>query len=501
MTVEAIRLRNFMAFEDSGWIELRPVTLLFGRNSSGKSTIIRALRLLRQSLDVSRNHSTFLFSSPYGINFGPYKETVHRSLDPGNGQRDNQLPRMAFGFRCGLPTTLDIFWSLLEHQMVTRGEEIPARDYLPKVVEVELTFEAARNGEQARLSEVTVTFATASNGVARAYNIFSALRLGNDDADAFGEEWWFASDILANETEAGKNLWRGWGIETKNDFLPQLVQVVRQVGNGRQPEHNVVDGLLQDVRNEVTGLLHQLVHLGPIRPEPRRAYALSRADLDTLANAGWRGLVRLLTEDLDENDVRRIEAWLCDAEFASELLPDRLSTAMDVGVLTQIILRDMSKLEVNLADVGYGTSQVIPVLLECFTAESGDLVVIEQPELHLHPRAQAKIGDVFIAMSQRGVRFLIETHSEHLLLRLQKQIAKTTVGEIEIQSPEQMLLPNQVAVYFVRRKESSTVSKIEIGPYGDLLNTPDGFEEFFSDDMLETAERMRIRLGRRRSKS
>jgi predicted ATPase len=103
---------------------------------------------------------------------------------------------------------------------------------------------------------------------------------------------------------------------------------------------------------------------------------------------------------------------------------------------------------------------------------------------------------MFVSIAQRGVRFLIETHSEHLLLRLQKQIARTTAGEISFNERELMLLPSQLAVYFVHRKNGmSTATKVDIGPYGDLLNTPEGFDDFFSDDMIETAERMRARLA------
>ena len=128
--------------------------------------------------------------------------------------------------------------------------------------------------------------------------------------------------------------------------------------------------------------------------------------------------------------------------------------------------------------------------------------MIEQPELHLHPRAQAELGDLFVATAQSGVFCRLETHSEHLLLRLQTQIAKTTAGQILKEQPRRALLPDQVSIYFANRKSGiSTLARIEIGPYGDLLSTPEGFEDFFSDDALETATRMRIRLtGSRKGK-
>lgn len=77
MTVTAFRVQNFMGFKDSGWVELQPITLLFGRNSSGKSALIRALLLLRQSLDSEPDSGALLFVKDEGYDFGDYREIVH----------------------------------------------------------------------------------------------------------------------------------------------------------------------------------------------------------------------------------------------------------------------------------------------------------------------------------------------------------------------------------------------------------------------------------------
>lgn len=98
MTVKAIRLENFMAFADTGWIELRPITLLFGRNSSGKSAIIRALRFLRQNLNKPADY-TLNFTSEYGVDLGDYEETVHHK---------DRNKVMRFHFRCAVPEASDL---------------------------------------------------------------------------------------------------------------------------------------------------------------------------------------------------------------------------------------------------------------------------------------------------------------------------------------------------------------------------------------------------------
>ncbi len=539
MTVEAIRLKNFMAFEDTDWLELRPITLLFGRNSSGKSAVIRALRLLRQSLDAPSVRGALLFSTPQGIDLGPYWETVHRLPGQGKPKEDEKIPRMAFGIRCGLPTALDELWSLLGQHLAARGEEIPAPEYLPNVVEVELTFEAASNDDQARLSEVNVTCVTARNGVARAYSVFSALRLSGDDAYAFGEEWWFTSDLLTDDTGAGGEPWRGWGIETEHGFLPRLAPVTRQGVAQRRPQRDFVARLLGDINSQVTEFLRNIIHLGPMRPEPRRAFAYGRVNIEALENAGWRGLVKLLQGDVDQGALQRIDAWLIAAELAHSLLVRRLGGAEEVGVLTQLFLQDQARLTVNLADVGFGVSQVLPILVECATVEPGELVIVEQPELHLHSAAQAKLGDLFIEAILRnlrddwrmkaqgaleasrplpetpvafkfspvpGPRFLIETHSEHFLLRLRRRVAETLVFQTNgrnLQSerqevPDWPLSADDLRVYFLFREQNMRSKAIQIGidQQGelDVSNAPTVFEDFFADDLIELAALARALL-------
>lgn len=90
MTVTAFRIKNFMGFEDSGWIELRPITLLFGRNSTGKSAIMRALLLLRQRLRSKAEYGPLLFVDEDGYDFGSYEDLV---------RNHNVKHQMSFAFR------------------------------------------------------------------------------------------------------------------------------------------------------------------------------------------------------------------------------------------------------------------------------------------------------------------------------------------------------------------------------------------------------------------
>jgi predicted ATPase len=126
---------------------------------------------------------------------------------------------------------------------------------------------------------------------------------------------------------------------------------------------------------------------------------------------------------------------------------------------------------VLVTDVGFGVSQILPVLTLCYYVPEGSTVILEQPEIHLHPSVQAGLADVLIdAVKTRGLQIILESHSEHLLRRLQRRIA------------EERLAPEEAALYFCETSDSgaSELIALDVSPYGSVKNWP---RDFFGDDM------------------
>ncbi len=153
-----------------------------------------------------------------------------------------------------------------------------------------------------------------------------------------------------------------------------------------------------------------------------------------------------------------------------------------------------SKDWVDLPDVGFGISQVLPVLVQCFYAPSGSIILMEQPEIHLHPSAQSALADVVIDVinsrengKDRNIQLIIETHSEHFLRRLQRRIAEDIVPQ------------KKVSAYFANiAKTPASLEPLQIDIFGNIQNWP---ENFFGDEMGDITAQAKAAITKRMNQS
>ena len=136
--------------------------------------------------------------------------------------------------------------------------------------------------------------------------------------------------------------------------------------------------------------------------------------------------------------------------------------------------------------MGFGVSQILPVLVLLAHVDEGSTVLLEQPEIHLHPAVQAGLADIIVeAATVRGVQVIVESHSEHLLKRLQRRVS------------EQKLSPEDVSLYFCQNDGGgSEITPLELNMFGEIANWP---AEFFGNPFGETAAIVEAGLRRRTS--
>ena len=149
-----------------------------------------------------------------------------------------------------------------------------------------------------------------------------------------------------------------------------------------------------------------------------------------------------------------------------------------------LVRKNESSAEVPLPEVGFGVSQILPVITLCYSVPEGSIVILEQPEIHLHPAVQAGLADVLMdAISVRGIQVILESHSEHLLRRIQRRVAEAKFSDAA------------AALYFCEMSGSeSKLTKLAVDIFGNIENWP---EEFFGDEFGEMTAMTEAALKRR----
>jgi predicted ATPase len=253
-------------------------------------------------------------------------------------------------------------------------------------------------------------------------------------------------------------------------------------------------GFLSDFELQFEQLFTRLFYLGPLRDYPQREYTWGGSRPSDMGRRG-ENVVDALLASAEAGDVirygrgrknmtlqERVAAWLKELGLIERFEVRPIARG---GKLFQVwITRQPGAAEALITDVGFGVSQILPVIALCYYVPMGSVVILEQPEIHLHPAVQAGLADVFIdAIKTRQIQLIVETHSEHLLRRLQRRIAEEQLGA------------DQAALYFTGTHQGeSALTSLELDTFGNIQNWPAGF---FGDEMGEIAATQKAIIARK----
>lgn len=252
---------------------------------------------------------------------------------------------------------------------------------------------------------------------------------------------------------------------------------------------------LSDLEAAYESELDRTFYLGPLREFPQRDYLWAHSRPTDVGERGDKAIAAILAAT-DRQEMRNLKHkarlkpfqemiayWLREMGLIENFRMHEIAPGSNRWQ-ARIMTRPGSS-EVLLTDVGFGVSQVLPVVTLLQYVPPGSTVILEQPEIHLHPLAQAGLADVIIqAATHRNVQVILESHSEHLLLRLQRRIAEQTVSA------------NDIKLFFCDAPRGvSKITPLDVDMYGNILNWPD---RFMGDAFTETAKAELARLQRMR---
>lgn len=445
-----LRLENFKSWKNTGDIALKPITGIFGANSSGKTSLIQALLLLKQTADSADRGIVFHFGDGRTpVELGDFKSVVY-GHDAGN------TLKIALDWRL---RNLFVVADTNTNRRVVRSRRIGFKVAVEEV-------------EERSIKSLSVEQMSYSVGRAM-------FRLRRDSERKH--------DLFAERTAFKFERSRGRPFTT----LPP----VKCYGFPDRVRVNFTNaGFLSDLEFALEERMGSVYYLGPLRAYPQRRYTWAGAEPTDVGQTGEYTVDAILASRRRGKSIRRgkgkrrrtleehVASWLKKLGLIHDF---RVVPLAEGSPVFEVRVRKSARAsEVLITDVGFGVSQILPVLVLCFYVPEGSTIILEQPEIHLHPAIQSGLADVLIdAWKTRKIQILLESHSEHLLHRLQRRIAEEDISR------------DDVGLFFCSAGgRNSNLTTLKLDPYGNIANWP---KDFFGDQFGEIAAMSDAALRRR----
>ena len=454
--MKRIWLKNYRCFRDKQEARLAPLTLLVGDNSTGKTSFLAMVRAL---WDFAYGRRTPDFKEePYDL--GSFEDIAHY-----RGRRTGRLDSFEGAFE------------FLQDQTTTSDHD------------------------RHRINQYSVLFRNiAANPVPVQWRIGNSRRwieeqLRNDfDVDiqvgTTRGSWKYSPPFSATFLDPSSGSILPF-LNTK-PFLLHLELAQRGMGFGNGHELVPLDSS-PDISSEDLGDIQEIDKLrelaeprfmmrrpyasAPVRSRPRRTYDPARSTRDPEGDHVPMYLADLYFRDNDSWEKMRIslqdfgrESGLFD-EIAIRRLGNRESEPFQIQV-RKFDGRSKGPSR-NLIDVGYGVSQVLPVITELLRVDASDMFLLQQPEVHLHPSAQAALGSLFCDLAGPERQLIVETHSDHLMDRVR----------MDVRDGRRQVKPEDVSIlYFERKNLDVRIHSLRLDKQGNVLDCPESYRRFFMEE-------------------
>lgn len=424
--IRSISLKKFKSFNKLDSINLAPLTVVMGRNSSGKSSVLHSLLLLKQTIESRHKESAIELDGKY-LHYSNLNEIAHGLPYAKNAKIDFDILTDQGRVKIGIKNSL-------------KNDKLqPAVNY----IKIGNGRNAINIGDDFN-AEKFKTLLMKEDQFLRDF----LIKIKDESSVKFSFDHFLPERI---EVE----YWRGKSAHTsgKAESIIFPIGVIRSIGDA-------VDNL----RRSIEGIRY----LSPVRAAPQRAYVHYANDAFELNEDGsnsahilwakrgekvvWKGEKFLLSEAINK--------CISCIGLEQEVTPSRTGK-----MIYQIKVGIGKNKKVTIADVGFGYSQVIPIILMGLLNGSNNLMLIEQPEIHLHPSSSANLADLFLGFVEDGKNFIVETHSQDFINRLRLRV---------IQNPE---IKNKINIVFVDTDAhgTATAKQFNINEDGSFPEWPSGF--------------------------
>ena len=461
-----ISIENFKSIIKVQQFEIKPLTILSGINSAGKSSFFQLLLLIKHSIEQKSENN------PLDLNGGLYEASAFSDLI-SNHNSENKI-KISFSI------------TKLEYQTLNTRKTTKYFDSLGDYnCEVNIHFSKLEDKVTISFFEIEFVFLDEINKYIRFYRDEKFINNIETNNPTFIDEN-FTADDIANLTI------------DYNSIFPNQISY-KQKNESRDIEGNPTSEIqelykvvnITDTKSVISNFFESLYYIGPSRKEPQESYTFKKNyDIvgkygentsQILKNKAEEPTFYYTLETNNENNlsyikketslIEAVNYWLC-SEFS---LAREIWSEEDDGKY-RILLKYDNDLIVNIKHVGYGISQVLPIVVQGLLMKPGKILMIEQPELHLHPKIQSKLYDFLYSLTLSNKKIIVETHSSHLITRMRRRIAEDLTNEMD----------DKINLTFI---ENSLFRTLELDDYGTILNYyPKDFIEHPSREMRAIVE-------------
>ena len=433
-------LTDVRCFEGEQSAKLRPITLLIGENNTGKTTFLGCYSVFHNLLDMTRIGSAAPDFNQEPFWMGSFRDIVRTRLGP-----QGRINTFSIGLRTGSGKDEVVAPFLMKATLSERGSQ-------PMISNIRYEFDSTSYFEVGGNEKNTVVLKTPSD------TIEISITLSDWNLTLF------LLDQVIQRPDIGKNLYKKKG-EKIFKYISDLF-----IKSGKIPKKKETLPRLFAPR------LPDIVQVAPLRSKPQRTYNPVKEVASPEGDHVPMLMMRLVTNDKRSWQPLHdsLSAFGRDSGMFSDIRVRRLGKKINDSFQLQVKAR--SGVPANIMDVGYGVSQSLPILVDIHNHRDS-LFLLQQPEVHLHPRAQAELATVFAeAVRKNANSFLVETHSDYIVDR-----TRILVRQKKIPASDVSIL------FFEPTGNSVQIHNITVDSNGNLDNVPPGYRDFFrreSDRLL-----------------
>ncbi|HGS4736183.1 TPA: DUF3696 domain-containing protein [Vibrio cholerae] len=447
------KVENFKAFSSVESFSMSNITLIYGQNSSGKSSIIQSLMLLKQTLLGSDPHAGLVTDGDC-ISLGEHRTLINRhnfdldiklSLDFENQlpiDKYNELLKQIPPFGSLDNRSISLSYSFYENE----GESV---SYLH-----ELEFNAVNKSSQTPVASFSLINSKKRTGSVHSKSSFHTTDDSSKSMFKFLKKKEEVTSKLTSKEEGEIYVACGDEFHLSNGISLPIRSINHEAGDR---VNNHLDRVFSEVKYEVS----KIKYLGPLRSYPKRFYS-------AIQGKNYLGKSDFSNVFADRNDelIEKINYWFKMFEIPYIFSVENVGNKVTGNIISIQLTDKRNNTTVTPADVGFGIGQVLPIIIESVINRDA-IICVEQPEIHLHPKLQAHLADLFIESSKNNNQWVIETHSEALMLRIQKRIRKNVINKSLVN-----------VVYVQAGDNGSSIQNLPLDDNGRfLVHWPEGFFE------------------------